>query len=133
MKQIIYKSVISLIVLGLGLLIYLNMNKNEKPTDVLIHVQLEIYDEKLLIYSETLEAYENESVAIFLKRYFTLKGNNYGFGYFLTGLSNEDINLEKSDLTYFAFYVDDSYQKQGISQTFLKDGIKISLKLETLR
>lgn len=133
MKKILFKLLISLIVVFFGLFIYTQFNQKTTEKDTIIEVNLIIYDKNDLVFEAKLDSKEDQSVEAFLKTYFTLKGSDFGFGYFLTGIQSSEVNLEVDQTTYFAFYVDDVYQEKGISQTYLKDGQTVKIKLETLR
>lgn len=133
MKKILFKLLISLIVVFFGLFIYTQFNQKTTEKDTIIEVNLIIYDKNDRVFEANLDSKEDQSVEAFLKTYFTLKGSNFGSGYFLTGIQSSEVNLEVDQTTYFAFYVDDVYQEKGISQTYLKDGQTVKLKLETLR
>ncbi|HBT59990.1 MAG TPA: hypothetical protein DEA45_04100 [Acholeplasmataceae bacterium] len=133
MKKNGFKLLISLIVVVVGLFIYTQFNQKTTEKDIDIEVNLVIYDGNNLVFEATLDSKEDQSVETFLRTYFTLKGSNFGFGYFLTGIQSNEVDLEVDNTTYFAFYVDDIYQEKGISQTYLKDGQTVLLKLEALR
>lgn len=131
MKKILLKITLTLLMVGLffvSIKMYQSF-KLEPKADIVVSVSL--YEGSNLLLEVSLESKENETVEDLIRRCFILSGTSQS-GYYIKSIGYDDILIKEDRTHYIGFYVNDDYQNQGVSMTYLNDKDRISFVLMAL-
>ena len=129
MRNLIFKIVVSILLIATVIITLVLANKNEVKNDEIYNVNIVVSNREETIRDDNYQVKSDVTLFNLLDTNYDIVYDETIYGVRLLGIDTIITDFKSS---YIAIYVDNKYSNYGISNIKLYDGIKISFKEQTL-